>query len=435
MVDFPVYVTKVREQDAASNSIVIECQQYARPSVKKFYDVPAATAWDKPDMTPKPPTSARAINAPWFLAYKYGYDGNPNDLAGASYPIFLVAGANDQQLAFEVRTPTGDVLLGAVSYKFSAKLAAPMSKLDGHREWIIPEVTLTNIVNGNMLVDLSLADVMSGQRVLVIDDEFFSYETVVRNNDGTITLKNVYRGLVDSVAADHAAGSVVYCLDNNGNRMSSKAHTFDFDPYEYNITSHAYAGTGTYPDDAMPVSYPAFYRLDLPLRPQCVMIEDERTEIPVNMYVGIKTPVSWKTRSRANTKAMTGRLEDNAPDYPEILTLERRQAHFVTLIDSANTEFELACSLVGDKDNNYTIKGVDFDTNYVHFAIPSEAATGPGRLRVNSAIVLYNADDAAADPDYWPVVYLQAFAQEEINVYINPAQSFEVLCTFEYEVE
>lgn len=431
---FPVYLTKLREQDNNANVVVIDCQQYARPSVNKFFKAPTPTAHLAPDMNQKPPLEVRAITAPWWLARRYGFDNTPNYENLYGYPIFLASGANEQQLAFDVYTVDGSKLIEGAPYGMSAKLVDPLPKLAGHREWIVPEIKLRNVVNRDYLVNLTDNDIATGQRLIIINDEFFAYTEAVDNVDGTVSLKNVHRGLLDTVANSHAAGDTVYGIDLDSRRLSTKGHKFDDGEFTYSIASRAYRNSGAYPTDAVALTYTGINRGDWPLRPQFVQIDDERTELPINVYVGSKTVVRWLTRSRMNQQITTGRIDDDT-DLNEIMSNNKRQAHFVTLTDSLGAVFNLACSLVGDEANNYTTLYTDYAQDFVTFDIPAGAAAGPAILDVTSNHVIYVEADAEADPNYWPQVIRAPFQYEELDIYINPVQPFEVVLTFNYGVE
>lgn len=433
---FPVYVTKLREQDNNANVVVIDCQQYDRPSVRKFFKAPVPTAHVAPDMNQKPPLEVRAITAPWWLTRRFGFDSTPNYETLYGYPLFLAVGANEQQLAFDVYTEDGSKLLEGAPYGMTAKLVDPLPKLAGHRSWLVPEIKLRNVVNRDYLVNLTDDDIATGQRLIIINDEFFAYTEAVDNVDGTVSLKNVWRGLLDTVARNHAAGDTVYGVDLDPRRFSTKGHKFDDGGFTYSLASRAYKNSGVFPDDAVSLTYEGSGRVDWPLRPQYVRIDDERTEIPINVYVGSRTEVRWLTRSRVNKMITLGDTEPgNFSDLHEIMSNNKQQAHYITVIDSLGVEFEVACSLVGDADNNYTAEGMDFTQDYVTFDIPAGAAIGPGRIEVMSAHAEYVAADAAADPNYWPEVVQWPYQREELDIYINPVQPFEVVLIFNYGVE
>lgn len=155
-----------------------------------------------------------------------------------------------------------------------------------------------------------------------------SYETAVHNSDGTITLQNVYRGLIDTVAADHAVDARVFGLTFALNGFTDKPHIYEKNPYTYAVHSHGRTTSGVFPDDAVAVSYDSQGRTDWPLRPHKVYVADERTELPINVYVGSKTVVNWQVRSRKNRKIAV--FEEFATEIAEIMSDNRRQAHVVT---------------------------------------------------------------------------------------------------------
>ncbi len=67
----------------------------------------------------------------------------------------------------------------------------------------------------------------SGNNVLLIDEELMSFEAVIRNSDGTVTLAPVMRGILDTVPADHALGARVWLIGDGGDLVRPDVYPSD----------------------------------------------------------------------------------------------------------------------------------------------------------------------------------------------------------------
>lgn len=61
---------------------------------------------------------------------------------------------------------------------------------------------------------LSRSGLFSTDRFLVIDNEIMKFQTVVLNQDGTVTLKGIIRGVLNTTKAAHAVNSAVWIVDD-----------------------------------------------------------------------------------------------------------------------------------------------------------------------------------------------------------------------------
>lgn len=425
---FPVYVTKVREQEEGTNSVVIECSQYSRPTIKKFFKPAEPTRHTAPDLSAYKPTSGVAIEPPWWLLVKYGWMGNPDTDLNGSYPMFIPAAANDSQLGFAVyNTETDAELIEYAEYGFNGQLMFPIARTDAHTTWIIDSIRVRQPIRIDALANIGLDGVRAGERVMLINDEFMSFETFDTSDDGTVTFYNVHRGLFDTVAHDHAAGSVVHVIDLSASRMSGKAHSFLTPPIEYAATSFAHRNVGSYPADAF--VFPAFQgsgRGDRPYRPVDVQLNTIRHPDAINFTIGDVIIGEWKTRSR---KPYAVRLFGDGYDNAEIRSNSRFQAHEVRIRDSADVEWIMGNSLTGDTDGLHTTAFVDFNSDRLTFTLPAGIATGPATLAVWACVATWDRNPASA-----PMVQYDAEQAEMLPIYINPTVGLSADFTFDYEV-
>lgn len=413
MEKFPVYVTKVREQEIETNSVLIECDQYLRPNVKKFFKAAEPSKHTVPDLVAYKPTNGAVLDAPWWILQRKGFNGNPDTAMDVTYPMFFAAGANDSQLYFDVHNRANDAaLLEAEPFPLNARLVGNLSRLDGHLNWVIDNVTLRQVINPDFLANIGLDGVTEGTRLMFINDEIFSFESFTANPDGTYTLHNVHRGLIDTVAQNHADNDAVYIVDLDALSLSDKGHTAVSSPYNYSLTSRAMRNAGKYPADSFNLpSYFPYGRPDGPVRPQGVTINFSRLDTPTDLILGAETSVQWNTRSRMDKKIATMNVP---PQNAEIMSKKRFQAHMITLIDSAADEYVVGNSLTGDTDGLYPAGFSDHD---ITFNIPAAAALGAGKLRVECVLMTYDKSTPAVPPVY----QFSAYQWEELDVFIRPA--------------
>jgi len=424
MVKFPVTVRKVREQDKGSNSLVIECEQYARPNVKKFFKPAEPTKHVAPDLGSYKPTAAMVQGVTWWMVVRSGYNVNPNYPVGDDFPLFLISMANESQLGFDIYNTANDAkLLTYAEPPLSARLLSPISKLDGHVDWIIPELKIGQVVNSDILANVGLTGVQTGVRLVFINNEILAFESFTDNGDGTFSLINVYRGLLDTIAHNHAKNDTVYVLDITKLPLSGKGHKYTFE-YDYAAVSHAHKGRGAYPADAFALpTFVAEGRLDCPLRPQAVKINNTRTTAAIPLAINEPASASWVSRSRMPKKialANDGQFHNN-----EIMSGYRRQAHQIELVDSVGTEFIVGDTILGDTGSVLN----NFDQNFLEFMVPAGAAPGVGILRVRCVLGTYNP----ATPGTPPVFDIYAYQVEEIAVYIIPEGA--IVADFLYDNE
>ena len=78
---------------------------------------------------------------------------------------------------------------------------------------IIPTL-LINAVNfgSRTMANATTAQIKTGKNLIFIEGEILGYETIVDNHDGTWSLGNVHRTLLDTAAGDHTYGTQIYFI-------------------------------------------------------------------------------------------------------------------------------------------------------------------------------------------------------------------------------
>lgn len=78
----------------------------------------------------------------------------------------------------------------------------------------------------NMSVDVAQLD-NSGSNLMLIGDELMAYRSATLNADGTVSVKGIVRGVIDTLPADHAAGARVWFISEGGGLVQPDAYLAD----------------------------------------------------------------------------------------------------------------------------------------------------------------------------------------------------------------
>lgn len=83
----------------------------------------------------------------------------------------------------------------------------------------IPRVIPTLLINevnfgSRTMSNATLAQIKAGSNLIFIDGELMAFETIVNNNNGTWSLGNVHRTLLDTAAGSHDYGTPIYFVTN-----------------------------------------------------------------------------------------------------------------------------------------------------------------------------------------------------------------------------
>lgn len=374
LVNTPCIVTRVRKHDRTNNTVTLSVRQAKLPDTSN-YGVGGDPFDPGFDLSPKTPLSARIMTAPYAIARaRVGINGFV--LSPLNYPLLLVEPANNMQSDFDAyitnppNAPT-DVLVGeAMLYPTIGELSDGISKWDGTATGEIASVDLVNVVNAINLSSQGEAGVREGRYYVLIDDEVLSYETAVSGGGTSWTISNVHRGLLDTVAQDHAAGAKVYII---GGGTSAVLRAGFPDPIgwvpNFLLVPHTLTKVGTKSLGLSENTWPnTGIRTLSPPRPHNTKIDGQaRSSTEVALAVGASCTVSWFTRSRVSLDVA---LQLDAAESPEQKGTDA-QIHRVILVDSLGVEHDCGTST----GNSHT------------FTVP-DAADGVGTLYVQAEMVL-----------------------------------------------
>lgn len=144
----------------------------------------------------------------------------PGFITGILEPVRLISDRNDSHLmyflpkhdvnaAYQVTADDGNLERNEFfSYTPSAFLSEPLSITEP-----ITDITITGVEDPNVLFSHTEEEAEQGKSLLLIDDEWLAYQGVTENFDGSYTLHNVWRGILDTPQTFHDNHSRVWFVN------------------------------------------------------------------------------------------------------------------------------------------------------------------------------------------------------------------------------
>lgn len=361
LLNCPMVALKIRKQDIHANNVVVQCRQMKFPETDALYGVGGAPYDPGFDTSPQTPTAVTFLTAPYFMA-RARHALSTAQVSAVVYPLILPKPANNFQYSFTALIENSP---GATSNTINvsqglfptfAELNASIGLYDDMADGIITAVVLKNVINGINLVDVGNQGVKDGRVFMVAGSEIMSFESVTNNGDGTFTLNNVHRALLDTVAQAHSANDDVYIIGNNYNYIGSGYnYPLGFTP-DWLVISNTLTEFGIEADALASSAWvPSSNRTLSPPRPHNTKVNGTaRSSTPVPVVEGASVTVTWSTRSRTNGKVA---LQLDAAESPEIKGASTQQ-HRVFHRSSGGTVTEIGTGLYSGNTATFTMPNV-----------------------------------------------------------------------------
>lgn len=384
------------------------------------------------DPNPYPPIRVELRDLPF--AFNYGPYVTNNyrkfDNPPGSYPYIYAQAYNKNQVGyFPNQGNTGSVLTPAYpqpvniwrdmrggglaswkdpAYPLFGNLSVALSK---YTAWTGGRITLTF---DNVVTNKSDADVARASGFILIDDELFMFDPIAMGSVITfdrklkkLTITNIARCMIDSVAADHAAAAEAFFLDTMSYQASVAASEINInrlsDPVvagahlAYEIRSYGsalvfgqlrYSGPDGY-FSTPASSYTASDRYLRPYRPHNTKINDVRQTSAIPVVIGASVTVSWNPRSRlsyplTDIGGLTSAYQTQIANYYEQTDPSTTGRLPETGSDGMTNKYRvwIKDSAGVNHDCGYTTPSDLLATSYT-FTLPS-MATGSGTLWVDA---------------------------------------------------
>lgn len=311
-----IRVLKIGYGTLEDRAISVECVEDVFGLPDTVYVPPDSTWVDPAVVPPSAPTAAALLEPPFPLL---------GTTEARAVMVLAARGANASTLNIYTADAGGalhetGVFLSnkAGGYTGSAQLSAAL---------VVEERTTSIVVQGD--IDFDLADVVASGVVrsgtgnlLVIDGEVLQFGSASENDDGTWTLYDLWRGVLDTVPAAHAVGARVWWLkamnEATGAPMAADAA----------VTVAATAENGAGETDPYSVTRQTLTTSSRQLRPwvpgkfRLGSAADLPSSVADQIAFGDQV-VTWKNRNRKSSPAVLPQDADTVT--PESVALNRLQ--------------------------------------------------------------------------------------------------------------
>jgi hypothetical protein len=197
-------ITRIAWGELLNGNIQIECIEDVFGITAATFQPPPASGWVNPSGTPLAPIFQRLYEVPyslalvgqtvgiWVYALCARQDGTPTD-----FFVFQNLGAGDTQ--------TNDLFNFCPVGLLTATYPAATVARDATGFTIGP--TGADL---QAIISTDATGLFLGTNLALIDEEIVSWKTATVNTDGSVTISNVLRGVLDTVPADHVTGAQVW---------------------------------------------------------------------------------------------------------------------------------------------------------------------------------------------------------------------------------
>lgn len=197
-------VLRIRYGELLNGVMELDAVQDVFQLSTNLYGAPAGTGWTNPAGPAVAPSLFLVEEAPFFLSsdsqfrlnlmasqpdvYQLAFNGYASINAGVSYTKIGSSGSF---------APTG---LSSAGYGTMGAISADVDP---------GSITFTPSTpnNFNLLHSVDSGAIAQGSNLFIMNNEIMAFETIVNNGNGTYTISNIWRGLLDTTPKTHASGS------------------------------------------------------------------------------------------------------------------------------------------------------------------------------------------------------------------------------------
>lgn len=303
-------VTRVSYGDLTDPSIEVEAIEDVFGLLETQITPPqASSSWEDPTLIDVPLNAVnRLIEVPHFLVG--GEDRWVMSLGSRSHGLVL---------GYHVDLAQG----GAYVRSASSMPSTPSGVLTESLPWAVDgqDVTVNVPMDASQLVSVSSEERYAGESLVLIDDELLAFQAVTQNNDGTVTLGGVLRGMLDTVPAAHAAGARAWFISAGAGLVRDV-------PFEVDQVVTAglrpFSSRGEFFGGVPTVSVTTASRAQRPLPPGRVRVND----MPAPSAVIGTAQLDWRHRSKQAQLASRTLVTQSSVDS----TLEPGTSHSIEVL-------------------------------------------------------------------------------------------------------
>jgi hypothetical protein len=309
-----VRVLKVDLGTLDDGRVRLTCIQDRFATSTPVFAVPDNSAWTPPNSNPAPVAVRRMWEPPYFIAR------NANSMgvvpSGQSAIFVLANKPGSASVGFDAQLSTDNFLsytnaLEDAVYNGSGLLQSAYSATAMNSDQFdAAGFTLTNVSGGDGYVSYTTVDeIRDGRNLILIDDELMAFRTIA-DSSGDKVITNVYRGLLGTAVAAHAAGARAWFIQDSDGLLETllpipggqRLRLIDFTP------------AGVLEPGSAPVDVLALTDVPgKPLPPRYLTLNGSRTPAPTVGATSISA--AW----RSSDKTVNRLTVYNDPSETEIL--------------------------------------------------------------------------------------------------------------------
>lgn len=317
--------------------IVLDCVQDEFAVNQTIFAPPEDSLHETVDRTAVPITSAVVAEVPYWMMQQQDFIPLPPSAANRTFLMVPARKPGTYQQGYTATIEQGGDSAVAVDhdlYSDTAVLETAFDRLAGFSTGTMASMLISAPSDGgDWLVAASTTATKAGSNLFLLAGELMSFETVTDNGNGTWTLGNVRRGLLDSRAVDHSAGEILYLLTADPISESEWAGTT---AVVAKLQSFTDRDETTYAD-ADTFGLTPNRRYERPLPPDYLTVGSSRAPATL-VTVGPHT-IDWRPRSRLNTEV---RSENDSADTEEAGVTYTLRVYLNGTIQSGKTQTGLA---------------------------------------------------------------------------------------------
>lgn len=309
-------VQKVDLGELDDGRVAIDLAQDRFAVSNTIYADPPGTAFVRPVTAASPVAVRRVFEVPRFLSEALVDAGVSMGAADNSHLLFLAQAPSALEVDFDAEVSSdGGATYGvdAEDASFSATAlvdtAYPISTAEYDTS---TGLILKSVSDPSVLGSATRAQIEAGANLILIGDELLAYESFVDHMDGTYTLQNVWRGVLDTSPRAHAADERVWFLSSED--LSAFGESFFAGTESLKARLLTDTGLGTLPEGDAPVDDVALQERSL-----CPYPPDQLTVDGSAHPASATSPVDLVWVRRDRLKAIVSRPDD-ADEPPEANT-------------------------------------------------------------------------------------------------------------------
>lgn len=326
--------------ELAEGRIVMECIQDKFAISDTVYADPEDGLDNPGDLAAEDIVDYQVFESPYYFVNSLEYPFEVTADSGYLWALARDPSGRHDGYSFVTSDDNFDVNmvteLDRTLFPYTCLLVSDLSKTQSQRTGIIDELVVYDTLPfGDIFGTYTTTEIREGKGLILINGEFMAYEDRTDNLDGTYTLENVHRALLDTTFQDHLADDVVYII--TGVEWLSERANPDTDTVYYRLLSFT-ATDQQDVDDWTTQQITNDERYNSPLPPDLMEIESIR--IPIEIIGQTDVDITdFLERDRTDAEVT---LLSDATDTPEASTTYTARLYLDgTLIDT-NTGITLA---------------------------------------------------------------------------------------------